>query len=74
MKLPPGCCLVSGKVVRVNKSLYGQRPASRTFDERQVSEVTRISFEQFISGPCVLRFMTGDDVVGMVVIHVDDIL
>ena len=58
----------------MNKNLYGQRQASRTFGERLVSELTRISFEQFISDPCVLRFMMGDEVVGMVAIHVDDIL
>ena len=28
----------------------------------------------FLSDPCVLRFMMGDEVLGMVVIHVDDIL
>ena len=27
-----------------------------------------------VSDPCVLRFMMGDEVMGMVAIHVDDIL
>ena len=82
MKLPPGCGSMSGKVARsgkkvarLNTSLYGLNQASRTFHKRLVvSDLKRIGFEQSMSDPCVLRFMMGDDVVGMVAIHVDDIL
>ena len=74
MKLPPGCGSMSGKVVRLNKSLYGLKQASRTFYKRLVSDLKRIGFEQSLSDPCVLRFMMGDEVMGMVAIHVDDIL
>ncbi|CAB1120053.1 unnamed protein product [Ectocarpus sp. CCAP 1310/34] len=74
MKMPPGCGSMSEKVVRLNKSLYGLKQASRTFYKRLVSELKRIGFEQSMSDPCVLRFMMGDEVVGMVAIHVDDIL
>ncbi|CAB1115195.1 unnamed protein product [Ectocarpus sp. CCAP 1310/34] len=74
MKLPPGCGTMSGKVVRLNKSLYGLKQASRTFYMRLVSDLKRIGFEQSLSDPCVLRFMMGDEVMGMVAIHVDDIL
>ncbi|CAB1110629.1 unnamed protein product [Ectocarpus sp. CCAP 1310/34] len=31
-------------------------------------------FEQSLSDPCVLRFMMGDEVMGIIAIHVDDIL
>ena len=65
---------LSGKIVRLNKSLYGLRQASRTFNKRLVVDLKRIGFEQCLSDPCVLRFMMGDEVLGMVVIHVDDIL
>ena len=74
IKLPPGCGSMSGKVARLNKSLYGLNQASRTFYKRLVSDLKRIGFEQSMSDPCVLRFMMGDEVVGMVAIHVDDIL
>ena len=37
-------------------------------------DLKRIGFEQRLSDPCVLRFMMGDEVLGMVVIRVDDIL
>ena len=71
---PPGCGTMSGKVVRLNKSLYGLKQASRTFRNRFVSDLKRIGFEQSLSDPCVLCFMMGDEVMGMVAIHVDDIL
>ena len=74
MKLPPGCDLMSGKVARLNKSLYGLKQASRILYKRLVSDLKRIGFDQSRSDPCVLRFMMGDEVVGMVAIHVDDIL
>ncbi|CAB1096235.1 unnamed protein product [Ectocarpus sp. CCAP 1310/34] len=74
MKLPPGCDSMSGKIVRLNKSLYGLKQASRTFYKRLVSDLLRIGFEQSLSDPCVLRFMMGDEVMGIIAIHVDDIL
>ena len=51
MKLPPGCGSMSGKVVRLNKSLYGLKQASRTFYKRLVSDLKRICFEQSLSDP-----------------------
>ena len=39
-----------------------------------MSDLKRIGFEQSLSDPCVRRFMMGDEVMGMVAIHVDDIL
>ena len=65
---------MSGKVVRLNKSLHGLKQASRTFYKRLVSALKRIGFEQSMSDPCFLRFMMGDKVVGMVANHVDNIL
>ena len=63
-----------GEDCPLNKSLYGLWQASRTFNKRLVVDLKRIGFEQRLSDPCVLRFMMGDEVLGMVVIHVDDIL
>ena len=37
-------------------------------------DLKRIGFKRCLSDPCVLRFMMGDEVIGMIVIHVDDIL
>ena len=74
MKLPPGCGSVSGKVARLSRSLYGLKQAFRTLYKRLVSDLKRIGFEQSMSDPCVLHSMMGDETVGMVAIHVDDIL
>ena len=74
LKLPPGSGSMSGKVARLDKSLYGLKQASRTLYKRLVSDLKRIGFEQSMPDPCVLSFMMGDEVVGMVAIHVDDIL
>ena len=74
MKLPPGCGSISGKVARLNKSLCGLKQASRTFCKRLLTDLRRIGFEQSMFDPCVLRSMTADEVVGMVAIHVGDIL
>ena len=52
MKLPQGCGSMSGKIVRLNKSLYGLRQASRTFNKRLVVDLKRIGFEQCL--PCLL--------------------
>ncbi|CAB1113285.1 unnamed protein product [Ectocarpus sp. CCAP 1310/34] len=74
MKLPPGCESMSGKVVRFDKSLDGLRQACRTFLKRFVSDLKRISVEQSLSDPCVLRFMMRNEVMGVIAIHVDDFL
>ena len=36
MRLPPGCGTMSGKIVRLNKSLYGLKQAARQFYKRLV--------------------------------------
>ena len=54
MKLSPGCGSMSGKVARLNKSLYGLKQASRTLYKRLVSDLKRIGFKQSMSDPCVL--------------------
>ncbi|CAM9743501.1 unnamed protein product [Scytosiphon promiscuus] len=74
MKLSPGCGSMPGKAVRLNKSLYGLMQASRLFNKRLVQDLNIIRFEQCLRDPCVLRFMMGNEVIGMIVIHVDDIL
>ena len=49
MELPPGCGLVSGKVVRLNTRVCTDEGKHLDW-----------CFEQCISDPCVLRFVKGD--------------
>ena len=51
MKLPPGCGSMSGKVSRLNKSLYGLKQASKIFYKRLVLDLKRIGSEQSMSDP-----------------------
>ncbi|CAB1103089.1 unnamed protein product [Ectocarpus sp. CCAP 1310/34] len=74
MELPPGCKPMSGKVVRSDRSLVGLSQACRTFHKRLVSNLKRIIVEQSLSDPCVVRFTMRNEVMGMIAIHVDDIL
>ena len=74
MRLPSGCGFMSGKVVRLNKSLYGLKQASRQWHQLLASTLKRFGFEQCLADPCVMRLMMCGEVAAMVVMHVDDIL
>ena len=74
LRLPPGCGHLSGKVVRLNKSLYGLKQASRTWHHLLISTLKGIGFEQCLTDPCVMRLILKGVVVGVLVVHVDDLL
>lgn len=74
MKQSPGCDSMSGKVVRINKSLYGLKEISRQFNKLLVSDFVKIGFEQSVSDPCVMRSMMDGELTGIVVIHLDDVI
>ena len=46
LRLPKGCGDLSGKVVRLNKSLYGLKQASRTWHAHLTTCLKRLGFEQ----------------------------
>lgn len=74
MRLPPGCGPRSGEVVKLNKSLYGLKQASRQWQKRLTTEMTEIGFEQCLADPCVFRMMTRNELLAIVVVHVDDLM
>ena len=78
MKLPPGCGTWTGKIVRLNKSLYGLNQASHAFNKLLSEKLTELGFEQSASDPCVFRLMAGSKdnrrVKMVLLCHVDDIM
>ena len=73
IRLPPGCGALSGKVVRLRRSLYGLEKASRTWHYHLVRGMKALGFEQCEVDACVMRLVEDGRVSVVVVVHVDDI-
>ena len=73
LRLPQGYGNMSGKVVRLNRSLYGLRLASRSWHSRLLTRVKTLGFEQCAADACVLRLIENGSVSAIAVVHVDDI-
>ena len=73
LRLPKGCGKLSGKVVRLNKSLDGLKQASRTRHALLTMCLEKLGFEQCISDVCVFRLIGDRRVSITAVVHVDDI-
>ena len=73
LRLPKGCSDLSGKVVRLNKRLYGLKQASRTWHAHLTTCLKRLGFEQCMTYVCVFRLMEDGRVAITAVVHVDDI-
>ena len=72
LRLPRGCGKMSGKVVRLNKSLYGLKQASRTWHAHLTMCLLRLGFEQCLTDVCVFRLTEDGRVTIIAVVHVDD--
>lgn len=75
LRLPSGCGGLSGKVVKLGRSLYGLKQASRTWREHLMYGMKKcLRFESSAADACVLRLIE-NGVVSMVVVvvYVDDI-
>ena len=73
IRLPPGCSEISGKVVKLGRSLYGLRQSSRTRDNHLMRGLKCLGFESCAANACVMRLIEHNVVVMVVVVHVDDI-
>ena len=73
LRLPKGCGKLSGKVVRLNTSLYGLKQASRTWHAHLTTCLQRLGFEQCVTDVCVFYLIEDGRVAITVDIHVDDI-
>ena len=64
---------LSGQIVRLNKSLYGLKQASRSCHAHLTSCLKTLDFQQCLADACVFR-LVGEGLIAIVVVeHVDDI-
>ena len=73
IRLPQGCGALSDKVVRLGRSLYGLKQASRTWHFHLMKGMKRLGFEQCAADACVFRLIENGKVTLIVIVHVDDI-
>ena len=73
MRMPQGCGALTGKVIRLNRSLYGLKQASRTWHRHLVIRLKSLGFEQCLADHCVFRLLEAGSVSIIAVVHVDDI-
>ena len=73
LRLPRGCGRLSGKIVRLNKSLYGLKQASRSWHTHLTTCLETLGFQQCLANACVFRLVEEGRVAIIAVVHVDDI-
>ena len=73
IRLPKGCGRLSGRVVKLARSLYGLKQASRMWHYHLVRAMKSLGFEQCGADACVMRLIENGVVTMVVVTHVDDI-
>ena len=73
LRLPRGCGHLSGKIVRLNKSLYGLKQALRSWHAHLTTCLKTLGFQQCLADTCVFRLVEEGRVAIIAVVHVDDI-
>ena len=71
--MPQGCGALSGKVVKLGRSLHGLKQASRTWHSHLVRGMRSLGFEECAADTCVMRLVEDGVVSMVVVVYVDDI-
>ena len=72
MRLPQGSGVMSGKVCKVERALYGLKQSSREWGLEAADALIANGYEQCRADPCVFRKIVDGEVVGLIVIYVDD--
>ena len=73
LRLPRACGRLSGKIGRLNKSLYGLQQASRSWPAHLTTCLKTPGFQQCPADACVFRLVEEGRVAIIAVVHVDDI-
>ena len=73
LRLPQGCGALSGKVVKLARSLYGLKQASRTWHNHLVRAMRCLGFEHCAADACVMRSVENGTVSMVVVVPLEDI-
>ncbi|CAB1099818.1 unnamed protein product [Ectocarpus sp. CCAP 1310/34] len=73
MRLPEGCGRLSGLIVKLCKSLYGLKQASRHWHAHLTRCLLLLGFLQCLADACVFRLMEEGHVAMIIVVHVDEI-
>ena len=73
LRLPRGCGRLSGRVMRLHKSLYGLKQASRSWHAHLTTCLKTLGFQQCLADACVFRLVEEGRVAIIAVVHVDDI-
>ena len=71
IRLPPGCGEISGKVVKLGRSLYSLRQSPRRWHNHLMRGLKYPGFEPCAADACVMRLIEHNVVVMVVVAHVD---
>ncbi|CAB1105630.1 unnamed protein product [Ectocarpus sp. CCAP 1310/34] len=74
LSFPEGCSSMSGKVVKIERALYGLKQSGREWGFEAADALIENGYEQCRVDPCVFRKVVDGEVVGLIVIYVDDIL
>ena len=73
IRLSPGCGALSGKAVRLRRSLYGLEQVSQTWHYHLVRGMKALGFEQCEADACAICLVEDGGVSVVVFVHVDDI-
>ena len=73
LRLPKGCGSLSGKMVRINKRLYGLKQVFRSWHAHLTSCLKVLDFQQCFADASLFRLVEEGRVAVIAVVHVDDI-
>ena len=71
LRLPKGCGRLSGKTVRLNKSLYGLKQAFLSWHAHLTTCLKTLGFQRYFADACVFRLVEEGRVAIIAVVHVD---